>query len=338
MQHLPKVEQSYKEIWDICFGPIKGKILATAIDLGIFNALSEPVSAETASRAIGTHPRNTGLFLDSLAAIDLVEKKNGFYCNTPVAEAFLAEASPTCMATVFKYMMKYEAFPGDDMPNLVKEGPDLPEEVHTGSVEMAEDGVASYIPLQRAGRAQMMARIASALPEFPSFCKMLDLGCGPGLNGIAIVSEHPTMRGVSFDRPRTAKAAARSIREYGMEKRMEAIGGDYTSDPIGEEYDLIFACDTLYYTGDEIDTVMKKLYDALNPGGVLMIIDHGLACERTKPAEMILGTINFALKGETYLQEKGFLAESMIRAGFKSVRSRTFDTDWGENDLDIGRK
>jgi predicted O-methyltransferase YrrM len=338
MEHLPKVEQSYKEIWDMCFGPMKGKILATAIELGLFNALSEPVSAETASTAIGAHPRNTGLLMDGLAAMDLVEKKNGLYRNSPIAEAFLDEASPTCMARVFKYLLKYEAFPGDDMLNLVKEGPDSPENPHAGSDEMAEDEVATYIPMQRSGRAQKMAEIASALPEFPSFRKMLDLGCGPGINGIAIVSAHPTLRGVSFDRPRTVAVAAQSIREYGMEDRMETIGGDYTSDPIGEEYDLIFACDTLYYTRDEIDPIMSKLYDALNPGGVLITIDHGLACERTKPEEMIMGTLNIALKGETYLQDKGFLADAMIRAGFKSVRSRTFNTDWGENDLDIGRK
>ena len=36
--------------------------------------------------------------------------------------------------------------------------------------------------------------------------------------------------------------------------------------------------------------------------------------------------------------DQGFIADSMLRVGFKSVRSRTVDTDWGPMDLDIGRK
>ena len=35
---------------------------------------------------------------------------------------------------------------------------------------------------------------------------------------------------------------------------------------------------------------------------------------------------------------QGFIADSMLRVGFRSVRSRTLDTDRGPMDLDVGRK
>jgi hypothetical protein len=38
------------------------------------------------------------------------------------------------------------------------------------------------------------------------------------------------------------------------------------------------------------------------------------------------------------LLDRGFLADAMLRAGFRSIRSKTVDTDWGEEDIDIGRK
>ena len=339
MNNLPKIEQSFKTIFDMCGLAAKEKVLTADMNLGIFNQLSEPISAEAVARAIGSHPKNTGLFLDGLAAIDLIKKNDNQYQNTPVSEAFLVETSPTFLGPIFRYMLTNEIYTADDLVKLVKEGPILPEKIHTGSDEMTEEEVATYIPFQRAGRAQKIAEIASSLPEFPSFQKMLDLGCGPGLNGIAIVSSHHTMHGVSFDRPRTVAVAKKSIREYGMENRMEAIGGDYAREPIGEEYDLILACDTLYYTKDEIDRIMSKLHAALNPGGVLISIHHGLTDNRTKPEELVLGMMFSGLKGENMgLLDQGFVADAAVRAGFRSIRSYTLDSDWGIQDLDIARK
>jgi|GEM_PF-5591165 len=42
--------------------------------------------------------------------------------------------------------------------------------------------------------------------------------------------------------------------------------------------------------------------------------------------------------GHGILLDQGFIADSMLRIGFKSVRGRTLDMDWGPMDLDIGRK
>jgi len=339
MKQLPVVKESFRTVFDMCRWPVREKVLAAGIELGIFDAISAPASAENVARSIGTHPGNTGLLLDALAALDLVVKRNGLYRNAPVSQAFLIETSPTFLGAIFTYLLTSAAFTSEELMRWVREGSGSSTKAHTASDEMTKAEVTSYISFQRAGRAQKVASVVSALLELPSFYKMLDLGCGPGINGIAIVSGHPTMRGVSFDRPRTVNVARRSIREYGMEDRMTAIGGDHTCDPIGEDYDLILACDTLCYSEDEIDHVMSKIHAALSPQGVLLSIHHGLTHERTKPAGMVLGMLISGLKGEDMeVLDQGFIADAMIRAGFRSVRSRTLDSDWGELDADIARK
>ena len=45
-----------------------------------------------------------------------------------------------------------------------------------------------------------------------------------------------------------------------------------------------------------------------------------------------------ALIGQDMGLDQGFIADSMLRAEFKSVRSRTLETPMGPMDLDIGRK
>jgi hypothetical protein len=44
------------------------------------------------------------------------------------------------------------------------------------------------------------------------------------------------------------------------------------------------------------------------------------------------------LSGQDIYFNQGFIADAMLRAGFKSVRSSTLDTIWGPMDLDVGRK
>ena len=55
----------------------------------------------------------------------------------------------------------------------------------------------------------------------------------------------------------------------------------------------------------------------------------GLTHERTGPDRMLLGMILDELMGQGMMIDQGYIADSMLRAGFKSVRSQTMDTDWG---------
>ena len=226
-----------------------------------------------------------------------------------------------------------------DLPRLVKEGPPLPsKETDMGNEDVWVRYAASMANYQRAGAAQQTVGIISGLPEFPSFEKMLDLGGGPGVIGIAIVAAHPTMKGVIFDKPAVVKVAERFIKEYEMEDRMTVMGGDYICDSIGDNYDLIWASATLNFARHDLDTLVKKIYHALNPGGVFVSLSDGLTCERTKPENYVLETLSSTLMGQDMGIDQGVIADSMLLAGFKSVRSRTIDTPMMPMDLDIGRK
>lgn len=336
MKNLPEVNVSFKDLYRMLIAPIKPKLLLAGIELKVFNHLSEPRSADAVAQAIGTHPGNTRLFLDGLAASDLVVKKRGLYQNTPVTQTFLVEGGPTSLGQMFTFSAQF--FVLDNLPKLVKEGPPPPSpESDMGSDEMWVQFAASLANYERAGAAQKAAQIVSELPEFSSFRKMLDLGGGPGLIGIAIVASHPSMKGVIFDRPAIVEVAENFIKEYQMQDRMEVLGGDFDYDPIGEDYDLIWASAALNPSKD-LDSLMKKIYNALNPGGVFISFHDGLTHERTKPGIMVLSSMPTALMGQDMSLNQGFIAGSMLRVGFNSVRSHTVDTPMGPMDLDIGRK
>lgn len=329
---FPEVNQSFENLFKILLGPIRSQLLLTGIELKMFNQLSEPRSADAVARALDTHPRNTEVFLDSLTAIDLLQKKKGLHRNAPLAQAFLVEGSPTYVGALLQ--LQHSQFSFQNLSQLIKEGPQpLPERVFSEEMFAQE-----YASSELAGNAQIMVDVVSELPEFPSFRKMLDLGGGPGLIGMAVVAAHPSMEGVIFDLPPMVKAAKTFIKEYGMEDRMTVVGGDGFQDSIGEGYDLVLVCTSIQGYRDKLDALVKKIYDVLNLGGVFISYFYGLTHERTKPEISVLSLLSMALAGYDMGLDQGFIADSMLRGGFKSVRSRTVNTPWGPMELDIARK
>ncbi len=339
MKKLPEVNVGFEGLYRMLVAPIKSKLMLTGIELKVFNQLSEPKSAEAVAKGIDAHPVNTRLFLDGLAASDLIAKQNGLYQNTAVAQAFLVEGSPTFLGQMFAFQSQMWDPALNYLPKLVKEGPPPPSpEMDMGSEEMWAQFTVSMANYERAGVAQQAVELVSELPEFPSFKKMLDLGGGPGLVGISIVTSHPSMKGIIFDRPAIIKVAKTFIKEYEMEERMDVLAGDYNCDSIGEGYDLIWTSNALNFARHDLDSLIKKIYDALNPGGVFISFCEGLTHERTKTGFVVLSMMSFALMGQDMCFDQGEIADSMLRVGFKSVRSRTLNLPWGAADLDIGRK
>ena len=338
MKKLSELNVSFEEFYRIFFEPILAKIMMTGLELKIFNHLSEPVSAETVASAIYSDPENTVYFLNSLTAGGFVLKKNALYWNTPQTDAFLVEGRPTYLGGFFKAQSRWMETAMEDMAGLIKKGAPPPSGESIGAEKVWAEMAALTANYQRAGMGQQIAKLVANLPEFPSFKKMLDLGGGAGLIGIAITAEHPNMQGIIYDRHEVLEVAKGYIQEYEMEERVKIMAGDYLSDSIGEGYDFIWSGATLNFAKHDIDHVLKKIYDALNSGGVFISFHDGLTHEKTRPETMVLAWLPTAVMGNDFGLDQGFIADSMLRVGFKSVRSRTIDTPIAPMDLDIGRK
>jgi predicted O-methyltransferase YrrM len=339
MKKLPFVENSYKALHDMVIWPIRSKLLMTGIEVGIFDEMEEFRLAGDIAALIETHPENTEKFLNALATIGLVEKRNGLYRNRPESSAFLVRNSPTCLGPFFQMVQRMCVDTLEGLGNLIKDGP-YPE---TGEKDFASEDHWAEATRTSAGWViggvgQEMAAIVSDLPEFSGFRKMLDLGGGHGMFALYFVQAHSSMTGVVFDRPAVVSVAERFIREWDMQERVSVMPGDYLTGDIGEGYDFIWACSTLNFARHDLDPLIRKIFDGLNPGGIFISFQDGMTHEQTRPDTM-LGHLGDALRmGLDICFDQGEICEAMLRCGFRSVRSQTLETPMGEMDLDIARK
>ncbi len=338
MSLLPRENDSFKELYDLLNAALKARIMLTGLELGIFEHLAEPLSAAAVADKMGMHSLNTARFLDALAVIGLVRKEQGRYSNTTQAAKFLSRTSPTFAGDLLSlsHMMTVSRF--DRVLDLIRNGPSAGAEEDLGAAEFWAQWTKAGAQWVLGRMGQTIAGIVSGLPGFDGFERMVDLGGGHGMFTLYLLQAHPTLKGAVLDRPPVLDEALEFSRKYGLEDRFTALPGDYINGDIGADYDLVFASATLNFAKDRLEEVIAKIYRALKPGGYFISFQEGMIDERTRP-ETMLGHLLDSLGSERdFMFDQGEIAETMLRTGFKQVRSRTFETHMGPMDLDIARK
>ena len=339
MKKLPFVENSYAMLNDIVMAPIRSRLLMAGIELGVFDEMDHFRPPEDIANAIEAHPGNTERMLNAMTTIGLVEKKDGRFKNGPEAQSFLIKEGPVYLGSLLKIVRQMCLNPLDDLVERVRQGPPPSSENRdfssAGKWAEATRATAAWVT---GGTGPQMARIIAGLPEFPGFRRMLDLGGGHGLFTLYFVDSHPSMTGVVFDRLAVVSVAEEFIREYGMHERVSVVAGDYLTDDIGTGYDFVWACATLNFARNGLDTLFTKVRESLNPGGVFAAFQDGMTKEKTQP-DIMLGHLGDALRSDRdFSFAQGEIADAMLRCGFRSVRSRTIRTPMGEMDLDVAHR
>ncbi len=338
MNPLPTIKHSWGTIYHFLKMKVEGEVLVTAIKCKIFECLTRPVSAASVAEILNLHRRNTELLLNALAGMDLLRKQKGLFVNTGMSNEFLLRSSPANLGTFFCRVHDwYGRFQSaSQMQKLLIDGPEKKVSRMDDSNWIAYTREASAY--QYCGPAQTIAGFVQSLPEFPRMKKMLDLGGGAGFYTMAIVAAHETMKGVVFDLSPVVDICREFIREYEADDRVSVMAGDYTTDAIGDAYDLIIACGTLYFAKNHLDEIISKIYKALNPGGVFISVHNEVTHERTKPVGHVCDFLFNELAGMDMIFPKGTIAGAIVQCGFKSVQSFAIESDLGPLDIDVARK
>ena len=98
---LPEPKVPYGLLFDLMYDTGKTTVFKNAVNLKVFDYLSEPISAEEVAQKLKTKPKPTSSLLDMLVILGEIEKRHGHYVNAPLAEEYLVEGKLTYMGDMY---------------------------------------------------------------------------------------------------------------------------------------------------------------------------------------------------------------------------------------------
>lgn len=137
----------------------------------------------------------------------------------------------------------------------------------------------------------------------------IDFGCGTGLVGMNLLDDFKSI--LFLDTSQNMINQVNQKISGSNVQNAAALCFDFEKDSLSDlQTDYIFMVQVLLHIRD-FKSVLLKLYDVLNPGGHLVIIDFN------KNHEVVSDLVH-----NGFDQEK--LAKDLLEIGFKHIRSRTF--------------
>ena len=139
-------------------------------------------------------------------------------------------------------------------------------------------GVRRAIPLATEQIEIILRIIQVAIPQVNNF---LDLGCGDGILGQAILSQYPNSQGVFLDFSETIIEAAKSKIDDNYQANLEFINQDYGLpewiNKIQQKvpFDVVVSGFSIHHQPDiRKQEIYQEIYQLLKPGGLFLNLEH----------------------------------------------------------------
>jgi cyclopropane fatty-acyl-phospholipid synthase-like methyltransferase len=299
-----ETEPDPEHIMQVATGFWGTKVLGAAVDLELFTVLADGgLRASEIEGELGLHPRATRDFLDTLASLGFLERDGDGddprYRNTPETAAFLNKDDPRYIGGAIDIFNQ----------QLYDVWADLEESLQTGEPQGVIDETGEPLweemyedPDQLEAFAEGMSGLSKGnfvafaeQFEFSDYDSMTDVGGSLADLSRIVAQREPHLSITTTDLPEVTELARERIRADGLEDRIDAVSSDYNEEPIPDA-DLVTASQILHQENLEKKMMlMDKFYDAVDPGGTFVAIDHIIDDERKENTMGLLMSLNMLL-------------------------------------------
>ena len=301
------------------------KTLLSAIELGVFTELARGSGddSDLAGR-LGLHTRGTRDFLDSLVALRMLKREDGRYSNTPETDLFLDRSKPSYVGGMLE-MANARLYPfWGSLTEALKTGKPQ-NEVKSGGDFFA----ALYAdPKQLEGFLKGMTGIsmgaAMAIAEkFPwkDYKSFVDIGAAQGALPVQVALGHSHLTGGGFDLPPVGSIFEEYVDSHGLRDRLSFYPGDFFNDPLPKADVLVMGHILHDWNLGEKQVLIKKAFEALPQGGVLIVYGSIIDDDRRENAFGLLMSLNMLIETPGGFDYTGADCSSWMRdAGFNETR------------------
>lgn len=293
------------------------KALSTAAKLGIFDHIGTgSKSLKELATATGASKHGLELLLNALAGMEYVNKSIRGYSNTRYGREVFLKGKKFYIGDILRFHeTMWEGW--NHLEQSVLTG--RPAQLHN-MFQDDKEATRTFIMAMH-NTAMGHAEKLAFLLDLSKTKTLLDIGGGPATYSIFFCKANPRLKATVFDLPGTLEVTKDVVSRFKMSRRIALQKGDYNK-RLPKGFDAAFLSHIIHSEGEETNmALMKRIYEALNPGGKVIIQDFILKDGKTQPSfasAFALCMLLFTEKGRTYSFEE--IKSWLGAAGFKSVK------------------
>jgi hypothetical protein len=304
------------------------RALLSAVELGVFTELAQgALDAPTLAARLGLHARGARDFLDALVALGLLRKKDGRYRNTPACDAFLDRNKPAYLGGLLEmfsvrlfahWAHLTEALQSGRPQNEAKNGGEAFEQLY------ADPQALRTFLSAMTGASMGASRALAARFPWRRYRQFADIGCAQGSTAVQVAKAHPHLKGIGFDLPVVQPLFEEYVGGFGLNGRLQFVGGDFFAAPLPEA-DVLLMVQILHdWDLEKKRLLVSKAHAALPPGGTLIVVDAMIDDERRRNAFALLMSLNMLIETSGGFDYSGADCKGWLEdAGFRQVRRRS---------------
>jgi SAM-dependent methyltransferase len=304
--------------------------MLAGMQLDLFTALqSGPRTPPQLADTLGVGAGRLRLLLYALVAAGLLTEQDGCFANTPEAQYFLVQGTPTSLGPLHHHLAAQWAFKLHTAASLRTGVP----QAHLDFAQASPEALEAF--LRRINVSTVAAaQELGARYDFTATRTLVDVGGGAGGMAVTLAQAYPELRATVVDLPAVTPITSKLVAEAGATDHVTVRAADMVRGPVPGTYEVAIVRELLQVlSADEAQRVLQHIGAALAPGGRLFIIGQILDETHTTPLEAVgfnLIFLNTFYAGESYtegehrawLQAAGFVdvvrAPFLLRDGFGS--------------------
>lgn len=274
------------ELLEIAVGFQKSQTLFTFAELGVGDLLAkEELTAIELAKRLEIHPLAMERFLNSCAAIGLLEKTGESFKNSDLAANFLVKAGGKSLGGQLK---RYQNRSYPRWQDLTAHLRNWKYGASTEETPEPDDQGAEAM-LEQHNLALLHGAALAGSFDFSRFTHLLDIGGGTGAMSIALCEKLPHLSATVFDLPETVARAEEMIAKKNLQSRVKCVGGDILKKDLPPDFDVALLANLLaVFDAETNQDLFKRIYEKLPPGGACLISGWILDEDRTSPDISVL--------------------------------------------------
>jgi SAM-dependent methyltransferase len=319
MIRTPEEESYLDGIRRVAAGRALSALLQVAFELDLFGKIKgRSVTVQELADILGMHPSSARLAGQALCKEGILLYQDGKLSNHPVVDKFLG--TDNLSRREFNIIWKY-TWPIEEMRERLM----TPRTTHAYQDRPDEVFYYGFNP-RRIGWGEELTLIY----DFSPHKVILDVAGSSGGFLVGIRKHNPHLRGMLFDLPKSEPFAKKVFADAGMSDDISFHGGSFLTDELPRGADVILTANVMHNWSPETDAmILRKMYDALEPGGALLVYEFFFEDDWHGTMEAVFQA--FILSGDGWQPAYGELEPLMAGAGFVDLERR-------RPNLLIGRK